>query len=86
MQCINAGSSRSEVDNRDKKPKVRREMKEAPAMRNRLERSPVVNQSEGYDYSVKLEGTRSGCEIDVTRPIETNGNDGCPSKHPLYVR
>ena len=45
--------------------------------------SPVVNQGEGYDYSVKLRGTRSECEIGVTRPI---GADGCPSKHPLYVR
>jgi hypothetical protein len=28
-----------------------------------------------YDYSVKLGGTRSGCEIDVTRPVGTTGNE-----------
>ena len=55
----------------------------SPAARNEVEWSLVVNQGEGYDYSVKLRGTRSECEIDVTRPI---GADGCPSKHPLYVR
>lgn len=41
---------------------------------------------EGYDYNGKLRGTRSGCEIGVTRPMGTVGNDGCPSKNPLYVQ
>ena len=42
-----------------------------PATRNRLECSLVVNEREGYDYSVKLGGTRSGCGIYATRPIGT---------------
>lgn len=44
------------------------------------------NQGEGYDYSAKLRGTRSGSEIDATRPIGIVGNDNRPSKDPLYVR